>query len=180
MPLHHHLMPQFAKHPARIAASAAGERHWRGPTCPTHPDALRFVSSGQCTACGRERSRAQSRARNADPLFIAAREAQRLARRTARHARLLARRLAESVAQSRPPIRDDPKRLAALAAGETTWQGKRCRHGHDGRRYALTLSCVECARLHNEASRAKAGKTGKSSSASHTTRLGRDALGRRR
>lgn len=36
-------------------------------------------------------------------------------------------------------------RTAALIAGETTYLGSPCRHGHSGWRYVSTRNCVSCA-----------------------------------
>jgi hypothetical protein len=52
--------------------------------------------------------------------------------------------------------RKNPARMAALEASQRHYQGKRCRHGHDGLRYAASNDCVECARLANAKSRNRA------------------------
>jgi hypothetical protein len=36
-------------------------------------------------------------------------------------------------------------RTKAVEAGERTYIGKPCQKGHDGRRYTLSASCVQCA-----------------------------------
>lgn len=35
-------------------------------------------------------------------------------------------------------------RAAAIAAGRNKYQGKPCKHGHNGIRYASSHSCVAC------------------------------------
>ena len=40
-------------------------------------------------------------------------------------------------------------RKAALAAGEKTYEGQPCPHGHGATKYAKSGACVECARLQN-------------------------------
>jgi hypothetical protein len=53
-------MPKYARHPARLAALAAGEKKWLGPECDKHGEAPHHTSSGQCVACNRERSAIQA------------------------------------------------------------------------------------------------------------------------
>jgi hypothetical protein len=40
-------------------------------------------------------------------------------------------------------------RLAAIAAGESTFMGDRCKAGHDGLRYAKTHICIACCAERN-------------------------------
>jgi hypothetical protein len=35
-------------------------------------------------------------------------------------------------------------RWQAIQAGDSQYQGKSCKRGHDGRRYVLTRNCVQC------------------------------------
>lgn len=132
-------MPSLTHHPARIAATG---KHWLGPPCPTHGDALRFVSTGGCVDCGRIRSRDAARRKAALPENVRSR-AERYAARAARKA-------ADAERRARPNIADHPARLAALAVGESTWHGPDCRHGHNGMRYvAPPFACITCRRITN-------------------------------
>ena len=46
-------------------------------------------------------------------------------------------------------MKNSPERLAAVAAGETTYfTGLPCRHGHVAARYVRTTHCLECTRLY--------------------------------
>lgn len=49
-------------------------------------------------------------------------------------------------------------RSAADAAimGQRTYQGKPCRHGHQGLRYTVNSSCVECTKARARADRQRA------------------------
>lgn len=133
-------MASHETHPDRIAARDAGERHWLGPPCPHHGDQPRFVSSGGCVVCGRESSRKYSRRRTA---LLAP-------YRMARQAAIALRKAEEAERRARPNIPDHPARLAALAAGDRTWLGPPCRHGHGGLRYTTkACACVECRRTPN-------------------------------
>ena len=53
-------------------------------------------------------------------------------------------------------FRDHPARLAAIAAGEESFDpGAPCWHGHQAPRTVSTGACVECGRLNKEAQKAK-------------------------
>lgn len=39
-------------------------------------------------------------------------------------------------------------RMAAIAAGENTYQGRPCKQGHIGLRYTGSMDCVDCARAY--------------------------------
>ncbi|MBA2127179.1 hypothetical protein DLM45_13245 [Hyphomicrobium methylovorum] len=136
-------MASHTNHPARLAAQAVGLKQWHGPHCPIHPDAFRFVSTGACIDCGRINSRDAARRRAAVPAVVAQREA--------RQAAIAGRKAAEAERRALPNIANDPRRLAAIAAGLSTWLGPDCRHRHGSLRYtSSTAACVECRRLSNQ------------------------------
>jgi hypothetical protein len=62
----------YAKHPARLAAIAAGETTWIGPPCMHHgPGAQRYTKDGTCKHCRLDQHR---RARESDPVLLARRQ----------------------------------------------------------------------------------------------------------
>lgn len=129
---------QFANHPARLAAVASGTLRWIGPSCPHHSAAERWASSGRCIECSRTSAREHERRKTPPEV------------RTARLARIAARKAEKAARQAEPNIAAHPARLAALAAGERTWLGPDCRHGHGGLRYtSRTAACVECRKISN-------------------------------
>lgn len=133
-------MPSFTNHPARLAAQAAGHKQFHGPDCSSGHGGVRWVSSGNCVACSRDRARESARRKAAADLDLQAR----------RKARLQAREAREAARKARTPLTDHPARLAALAAGERTWRGPDCHRGHGGLRYTSnTVVCVECKRISN-------------------------------
>jgi hypothetical protein len=49
---------------------------------------------------------------------------------------------------SKNRLGEHPARIAARAAGERTWIGPECRHGHV-ERYTNNAACAACARIRN-------------------------------
>jgi len=43
----------------------------------------------------------------------------------------------------------DIAKMEARAAGLRTFQGSKCKHGHDGIRYTSTGQCVSCMKIYN-------------------------------
>ena len=46
--------------------------------------------------------------------------------------------------------RPDLAKMAAREAGISKFQGRPCKHGHDGLRYSSTGNCVECVTFYRE------------------------------
>lgn len=53
-------------------------------------------------------------------------------------------------------MRKNEARWAAKAAGQTTYEGVPCIHGHSGLRYSSSSSCVECHKVKNAHPEARA------------------------
>jgi hypothetical protein len=109
-------MVTATNHPARQAAHRLGEKRFIGLPCAEHPNAERWVSSGNCVTCSGIRSREQK------------------------------------PKSARERIGTHPARTTAQAAGERTWIGPVCRHGHV-ERYTKSGSCAVCMRAANGGAR---------------------------
>lgn len=115
-------MVSLSKHPARLAAKAAGLREWSGPDCAHGHGGMRYTSSGTCAECSR--IAALARRNGGSPV---------------------------EPARKRVAIGSHPARLAAAEAGATHWHGPACEVCNGTLRYVKRSgSCVECNRRHGQ------------------------------
>jgi len=100
--------------------------------CPQGHPPIRYYSNGVCTECARERAAARYAIEKAvkekvvHEYYTAQQKAKLAERERARKARAL-----------------------ALELGVATYNGRPCKQGHPGLRYAKSQACVECMKLAN-------------------------------
>jgi 5-methylcytosine-specific restriction endonuclease McrA len=122
----------------RAAAALAGLTTYSAPRpCKNCATAIRFLRDGKCVECNRLAcQRRHQKALLANP--------ERVARIAAKKEKTITRKaLAATVRARAEPIRQ--ARQQAIAAGDTTYVGRACPEGHDGRRYTSGGGCVVCS-----------------------------------
>lgn len=123
----------------RVAAATAGSVHYEsGIACPTGHIGLRYTSTARCVAC--------QLTRNEKTRDLSTEEAQLKAAHWKERKEAASKKAEARAARAAVIQESNRNRDLARARGEMTYQGRPCKRGHDGVRYAVSQECVTCVK----------------------------------